>query len=124
MNHLAKAVVLSLGLTAMVGLTACQSSSATAPGTAHQLPEHPKHHRKPFDGDFKRKHQLTDAERTQKRAEMEQRHTERKAHFEALQKACEGKAGQNISVTIGEKTVEGTCEVHFRPNKPQPAQPL
>ena len=44
-----------------------------------------------------------------------------KARFEQIQKACDGKAnGQPVSVQVGDKTLEGTCNLRFEPKRPQP----
>ena len=41
--------------------------------------------------------------------------------FEEIQKACEGKAnGQAVNVQVGDRTLEGTCNLRFEPKRPQP----
>jgi hypothetical protein len=53
----------------------------------------------------------------EQKAAMQTRRAERQATMEALQKACEGKVGQTISIKVGEKTFDGTCQVRFKPTR-------
>ena len=117
MNTL-KIAVASLGLVSIVGLAACQSQP--------KLTDHPD--RKEMPGDHKHrfdKGHKKDGHRFDKRkamteeqkAAMQTRRAERQATMQALQKACEGKVGQTISVKVGEKTFDGTCQVHFKPTR-------
>ena len=49
---------------------------------------------------------------------MQQRRAERQAQFEQIQQACVGKTvGQAIQVKVGDKTIDGTCQIRFKPNK-------
>lgn len=44
---------------------------------------------------------------------------ERKAMMEQFNQACQGQpAGQQLQITVGDKVIQGTCELHFKPNKP------
>lgn len=57
----------------------------------------------------------------EQKAAWEQHRAERKARFEQIQKACDGKAnGQTVNVQVGDKTLEGTCNLRFEPKRPQP----
>jgi len=125
MKSLIKAGLLGTALTAVIGLTACQSS--TAP---QDKPHHPMMHK---DGDrghhMKRHHRNMTPEQ---RAEWDKRRAERQMHYQQLQQACAGKpAGQTVQLKMADKTIEGTCEMRFKPKRtatvaPQPstAQPL
>ena len=121
MNTL-KIAVASLGLVSIVGLAACQSQ----PKPADRADLHPE--RKEMRGDHKHRFDIghkKDGHRFDKRkamteeqkAAMQTRRAERQATMQALQKACEGKAGQTISVKVGEKTFDGTCQVRFKPTR-------
>ncbi|WP_130804433.1 hypothetical protein [Acinetobacter ihumii] len=107
MNKISKVAMLTATIITMGSLAACQSTSAPEPrqDRAMMQGDHGKH--------FKR-HKLT----PEQRAEMQQHRAERKAQFEQIQKACVGKTvGQAIQVKVGDKTIDGTCEVRFKPNK-------
>lgn len=136
MNNLLKTSLLSVGLISILGLTACQSTSHTTQAktergmhSEHQLRDGAYHRGENHRGenhhrtDRRSEHHARGERRMplteEQRAQMEKMHAERKAQYEAMQKACEGKAGQNISVQLGEKTLTGSCQVHFRPDHPQ-----
>ncbi|KAA8731653.1 hypothetical protein F4V57_12070 [Acinetobacter qingfengensis] len=115
-----KTSMMTLALASVVGLTACQSNTAPhndrpdhLPKSAHNDKQRPPlpHSGKPFD-------KMTD----QEKAAFQQRMQEHQAKREALDKACEGKVGQTISVKVGDKTLEGKCEVNFKPNRPEKGQ--
>lgn len=82
MKSLIKAGLLGTALTAVMGLTACQSS--TAP---QDKPHHPMMHK---DGDrghhMKRHHRNMTPEQ---RAEWDKRRTERQMHYQQLQQAAQ-----------------------------------
>ena len=100
---MSKIAILTASVLSVGALTACQTT--TAPKDAkgsHQ-----------FDG----RH----ADRMDRRMSPEQREVfkarqeERKAAFEQIKKACDGKAvGQAVQVKFGEKTVDGTCNIQFK----------
>lgn len=124
MNTWVKASVMSLTILSAIGLSACQSS---APATPEKPPKSLQHRaddlRKPFDREGKRMHKLTAEERAKFEKDMQERRAQRDADRKALQQACEGKAGQTISVKLGEQTIEGKCEIRFQPTKPERPQP-
>lgn len=44
---------------------------------------------------------------------------ERKAMMAQFNQACKGQPeGQMLQLSVGDKVVQGTCELHFKPNKP------
>ncbi|EHU3265767.1 hypothetical protein [Acinetobacter baumannii] len=99
MKMTAKIALFSAAIVTMGSLAACQST------TQPPKPEHGMMQDGPRDGHHHRmKHRA-----------------ERKARFEQIQKACEGKAvGQTVNVQVGDKTLEGTCNLRFEPKRPQP----
>ncbi|TXJ06123.1 MAG: hypothetical protein E6Q25_10040 [Acinetobacter sp.] len=111
---------LTFALLATLGLAACQSPSSTKAHTHRtttthaNMPEKMAEHMRKEQRGWKK---LTPEQRAEFQKKAEQRRTERQARFEMLQKACEGKAGQTINVKLNDKTVEGQCEVHFRPTR-------
>ena len=138
MTKLLKASLLSVGILSVMGLTACQSTpqSANAKQQMHQKGDRYAHHgdRKHWQGHsgHHEKHmRMHKSERTpltaEQRAEFEKKRTERlaqhQAQRDAITKACEGKAGQKVSLQVSNKTIEGTCEVQFRPTRPERLNP-
>ena len=134
MKKIVKTALLSVGIVSVLGLTACQNAPQDARAKGQPMPKpgqqfdgkgrhfekHGHHHA--MRGEFR--HGGQDFRRgpmnAEQKAKFEKMQAERKAKFDALQKACEGKAGQNISVKIGEQSFTGTCQVNFRPDRPQP----
>ena len=121
MNTL-KIAVASLGLVSIVGLAACQSQ----PKPIDRADLHPDHkemrddHKHRFDKGHKKDGHGFDKRKAmteEQKAAMQTRRAERQATMQALQKACEGKVGQTISVKVGEKTFDGTCQVRFKPTR-------
>ena len=132
-----KASLVVVGLTSLLGLTACQSTPQASQAKAQNVTKSERHFkgegRHHFKGhnyrhhDFRgqrgelRRGPLTE----EQKATFEKLRADRQAKFEALQKACEGKAGQDIAVKFGENTIEGTCQVNFKPKRaerPNPAK--
>ena len=134
MNTL-KIALASLGLVSIVGLAACQSQPKPADRSDHHpdrkemrgddMRHHNKDHHKGFDHKHGKDGRDHDGRRFDKRialtaeqkAAMQTRRAERHATMQALQKACEGKVGQTISVKVGEKDFDGTCQVRFKPTR-------
>ena len=107
MNKFSKIAVLAATIATMGSLAACQSTSPQERSASHMMGEGS------YGKYFKKHHKLTPEQRT----EMEQRRTERQAQFEQIQQACAGKAaGQAIQVKMGDKTIDGTCQMRFTPN--------
>ena len=107
MNNVSKIAMLTATILTMGSLAACQSTSA--PDPMHDRPMMDGAHGKHF-----KRHPLT----PEQRAEMQQRRAERQAQFEQIQQACVGKTvGQAIQVKVGDKTIDGTCQIRFKPNK-------
>ena len=117
MNTL-KIAVASLGLVSIVGLAACQSQPK--PADRADRKEMRGDHKHRFDKGHKKDGHRFDKRKAltaEQKAEMQTRRAERHATMQALQKACEGKVGQTISVKVGEKTFDGTCQVRFKPTR-------
>ena len=59
---------------------------------------------------------MTAEQRAQIKQQFEQKRTERKAQWDAIQKSCEGQTNdQAIQVKMGDKTLDGKCIVKFQP---------
>ena len=117
MNTL-KISVASLGLVSIVGLAACQSQPKPTdhPDRKEMPGDHKQHFVKGHKKDghrFDKRKAMTE----EQKAAMQTRRAERQATMQALQKACEGKVGQTISIKVGEKTFDGTCQVRFKPTR-------
>ncbi|MCU4358334.1 hypothetical protein [Acinetobacter ursingii] len=102
MKKFSKIAIVTATLVTMGSLAACQSTNA---------PQEPPSHHMMGDGPqgkhAMKHHKLTPEQRA-----------ERQAQFEQIQQACVGKvAGQAIQVKMGDKTIDGTCQLHFKPNK-------
>lgn len=122
MKLFTKSIILVASLVSMGALTACQSTTAAT----EKSPEKrmmDKHHGGEYRGHHhgKRDHmkRMNPEKMTaEQRAKWDQRQVERKARFEQIQKACEGKTtGQTVQLKIGEKTIDGSCEMKFKPTK-------
>ncbi|ENU11127.1 hypothetical protein [Acinetobacter calcoaceticus] len=112
MKMTAKIALFSAAIVTMSSLAACQSTSQP------QKPEHHMMQDGPRDGHHRMKHREFTPEQ---KAKWEQHREERKARFEQIQKACDGKTnGQAVNVQVGDKTLEGTCNLRFEPKRPQP----
>ena len=131
MTKLLKASLLTMGIVSVMGLTACQSTPQqsqakqhTPNGERHFKGPHgqwhgaDRHHKGPRAHD--RRAPLT----AEQRAELDKKRSERLAQYQAkrdaIAKACEGKVGQTIAIKVGEKTVNGTCQVNFKPERLTP----
>ena len=80
---------------------------------------------RPMKGDLRgpmgqqQREPLTDAKRAELTKQFDQRLAERQAREQAIVKACQGqKDGKAVQIKIGEKTVNGQCQVRFQPNVP------
>lgn len=66
----------------------------------------------------KRGEPLTDAKRKELTERYDQRLAQRQAQQQAMAKACVGQShGKAVQIKIGEKTVNGQCQVRFHPEK-------
>ncbi|QIO08034.1 hypothetical protein [Acinetobacter lanii] len=106
MNTMSKIAILTASVLSVGALTACQTTTAPKDAKgAHQ-----------FDG----RH----ADRMDRKMSPEQREAfkarqeQRKQAFEQIKKACDGKAvGQAVQVKLGEKTIDGSCAIHFKADR-------
>ena len=106
MKAMTKVALVSASLLSMGALTACQTTTATAPQDAKQFK---KHHEQRMSPEMREKHQAHKAER--------------KAFFEQSQKACDGKAvGQTAQVKVGDKTVDGAYVIQFKADRKDKAE--
>lgn len=147
MKNILKATALSVGLLSIMGLTACQSQAPayqakqnmSEKGDRHFKGEHRSHahahdrrdgdrrggdhhgaDRRGFEdgrGFGPRDGQRRGPRTEEQKAQFEKMQTERQQQFKALQTACQNNVGKTISVKVGEKTIQGQCQVQFRPIK-------
>lgn len=97
-----KFAIASAAICGTLVLTACQSTTQV---------QQPKHERmlKKYDARMMKKH-----------------HDGRKQHMrgmhQAMNQACDGKkAGENVSLTAGQRSINGSCEMVFMPERGQKA---
>ena len=66
--------------------------------------------------EFKRGEKLTEEQRAEKQKLREQVKAERDAQRQAITTACQGKShGQNLQIKLGEQSINGQCQVRFKP---------
>ncbi len=106
MKSLIKAGLLGTALTAVIGLTACQSSTAQ-----QDKPHHPMMHKEGDRGHHMKRHHRNMT--PEQRAEWDKRRTERQMHYQQLQQACAGKPARTAAVAPQPSTAQ--------PLTPQPA---
>ncbi len=69
----------------------------------------------------KRGEPLTDAQRKELTERYDQRLAQRQVQQQAVAKACVGQShGKAVQIKIGEKTINGQCQVRFHPEKAVP----
>lgn len=132
MKNPIKAAFISVGILSLMGLTACQSPQKPTESKHHmqQKGDHDLRHkgeRSEWHGRSRDHHERSDRNHhrtpltAEQKADVEKKRAERHAQHQAkrqiLTQACEGKVGQTVSVKIGEKTIEGSCELQFRPTR-------
>lgn len=109
MNKISKLALVCATVLSMGSLVACQSSSnlnTTAQDNQHPYgAKHGKHRGQPMTAEQK-------AEFEKRRAEFEKQ----------AKQACDGKVGQTVKFTLDDKTIEGTCEIGIKREKPQDTQ--
>ncbi len=112
MNKISKLALVCATVLSMGSLVACQSGSnldKTAQDNKHphgaKHEQHGKHRGQPMTEEQK-------AEFEKRRAEFEKQ----------AKQACDGKVGQTVKFTLDDKTIEGTCEIGIKREKPQDAQ--
>lgn len=107
MKTMTKIALVSAGLLSVGTLTACQSTNSTA------TPEREGRHAHKMHG----KHERLSPEQREK---WQQARTEHRQMMQQIQAACEGKAaGQTVQAKAGEKTMNGTCTLMFKPERQQ-----
>ena len=73
-------------------------------------------------GHMQRGEVLTDAQRAEMVKQFDQRLAQRQAQQQAIAQACQGKAnGSAVQIKAGERTIDGKCEVRFKPAAPAKA---
>ncbi|QIO06833.1 hypothetical protein [Acinetobacter shaoyimingii] len=84
---------------------------------------HPmKGEHRPMKGDFHKGPQqnrepLTDAKRAELTQKFDARLAKLQQRQQAIAQACQGqKVGQTVQIKVGEKTLNGQCQVRFQPN--------
>lgn len=116
-----KSIILAVSLISMGTLTACQSTTAAT----EKSPEKRmmgKHHGGEYRGHHGKRDHLKrmnpEKMTAEQRAKWDQRQAEHKVRFEQIKKACDGKTtGQTVQLKMGEKTINGACEMTFKPTK-------
>ncbi|MDM1019916.1 heavy-metal resistance [Acinetobacter sp. VNK23] len=121
--NLKKTLLLGTLMTAMFGLTACQSTAPNTYADGHRHGKYPMQR----DGDrgFKQRPQLTPEQRAEWQAKREQRldqrakiREEHEAQRAKIATACQGKRiGDRVNIQWNNRTIEGTCEVRFTPDQ-------
>ena len=111
-----KIVLLSTLLGSVLGLTACQSTMPPEQGMNRDH-RHPNMQREQLTPEQRAEWQAKREQRSEKREQMREEHQARRAEIE---KACQGKrTGERVSVQLNNRVIEGSCEVHFTPDKSQ-----
>lgn len=120
-----KISLLVLSLTSVMGLTACQSNPNRADQPKMQASKFDHGHHKMHHKGKKHMHAERYARHGQPRLSPEQREIwqkqreQRVAQRQLIQQACNGKtSGQTIQVKVGDKTIDGTCQLRFKPTAP------
>ena len=86
-----------------------------------EMKQHAQHHHKSHS----KMKEMTEQQRAELKQKFEQKRTERKAQWQALQQACaEQSNGKTIQVKLGEKIIDGQCVIKFQPQKPVKQQPV
>lgn len=121
--NLKKTLLLGTLMTAMFGLTACQSTAPNTYADGHRHSKYPMQR----DGDrgFKQRPQPTPEQRAEWQAKREQRldqrakiREEHEAQRAKIATACQGKRiGDRVNIQWNNRTIEGTCEVRFTPDQ-------
>ena len=108
MNTITKVALVSASVLSMAGLTACQSTNNVQ--TSDQSPMM-KHHAE--------KHQK-DRLSPEQRAEFAAARQQRIDFNKQIRQACDNKAvGSSVEVKTGDKTIQGTCIIHFKADPKQ-----
>jgi len=105
MNSMTKMALIGASVLSMGALTACQSTNTVQDGDhAHMMKQH--------HGQHDRK--ITPEQREQ----FQQARAERQQVMQQIRKACDGKAvGSPVQIKAGEKTIDGTCRMHFQADR-------
>ena len=105
MNSMTKIALVSASVLSMGALTACQSNNTVKDNDHARMMKdhHPQHERK-----------MT----AEQREQFQQARSERKQVVEQIQTACDSKAvGTAVQIKAGEKTIDGTCTMTFKPDR-------
>lgn len=107
MPSMTKLALVTTGVLSMGALTACQSTP-TPQDVSPKAHSHQKHH-----ADSRGQH-LTPEQREQ----FKQARAERQQVMRQIQQACEGKAaGQTVQIKANDKSINGSCQVRFVPDR-------
>ena len=100
MKAMTKIALITTGILSMGALTACQSTQAPKEAKDGHHMMHGEHHKMS----------------PEQREKMKQMRAQHKVIREQMQKACDGKAiGQTTQIQAGDKTIDGTCNMVFKP---------
>ncbi|OTG66965.1 hypothetical protein B9T25_09380 [Acinetobacter sp. ANC 4470] len=105
MNSMTKLALVSASVLSIGALTACQSNNTIKDNDHARMMKdhHPQHERK-----------MT----AEQREQFQQARHERKQVVEQIKNACDSKAaGTAVQIKAGEKTLDGTCTMTFKPDR-------
>lgn len=103
MNTMSKIAIMTASVLSVGALTACQTTTA------------PKDAKGPHAFEGRHADRMDRKMTPEQREAFKARQAERKQVFEQIKTACDGKAvGQSVQIKAGEKTLEGTCNIHFK----------
>lgn len=103
MNTISKIAIVTASVLSVGALTACQTTST--PNDAQGPQKH---------GHYKQDRKMS----PEQREKFKQHQAERKQVAEDIKKACDSKAvGQAVQIKAGEKTIDGTCVIHFKADR-------
>lgn len=103
MNTMSKIAIMTASVLSVGALTACQTATA------------PKDAKGPHQFDGRHADRMDRKMTPEQREAFKARQAEHKQVFEQIKTACDSKAvGQSVQIKAGEKTVDGTCTIHFK----------
>lgn len=103
MNNMAKIALVSASVLTMGALTACQSNPGPKDKQDGRPMMHHGHHEKMSP---------------EQREQFKQMRAERHEFKKQAKSACDNKAaGTAVQIKVGDKTIDGTCAINFRPDR-------
>ena len=103
MNNMTKIALVGASILSVGALTACQSTTNT---------QDQKHSRMMKEHNDKHDRKMSQ----EQREAFKQSRAEHREVMQKIHKACDNKAvGSTVQITAGDKTIDGTCVSHFKP---------